>query len=53
MLPGRTSIYEKTNKLIPPFEQKHDDNFLNDKSIDVEQLAFNSVKDKLLEIAAQ
>ena len=45
MLPGRTSIYDKTNKLIPEHEHKVDNKFMNDKKIDVEQLAFNSVKD--------
>ena len=30
-----------------------DDSFLHDKSLDIEQLAFNSVSDKLYEIAKQ
>jgi hypothetical protein len=53
MLRGRTSIYQKTSQLIPSQEKTTENSFLNDKSIDIEQLAFDSVSDKLLEIARQ
>ena len=51
LLPGRTSIYQKTNQLIPPYEKTIDNSFMNDKSLDIEQLAFNSVKEQLFDIA--
>ena len=51
MLPGRTSIYNKTNTLIPQVEHTINDKFLLDKTLDIEQLAFNSVSDKLYDIA--
>ena len=51
MLRGRTSIYQRTSQLIPSQEKTAESSFLNDKSIDIEQLAFDSVSDKLLEIA--
>lgn len=51
LLPGRTSIYQRTNQLLPPFEVQTDNSFMRDKSLDIEQLAFNSVSDKLYEIA--
>jgi len=51
MLRGRTSIYQRTSQLIPSQEKTAESSFLNDKSIDIEQLAFDSVSEKLLEIA--
>lgn len=51
LLPGRTSIYHKTNQLLPPFEKSLDNSFMQDKKLDIEELAFNSVSDKLYEIA--
>ena len=51
LLPGRTSIYQKTNQLIPPYEKTIDNSFMSDKSLDIEQLAFNSVKEQLFDIA--
>ena len=53
LLPGRTSIYKKTNHLFAQLDQSIDDSFLSDKTLDIEQLAFNSVSDKLVEIARQ
>lgn len=51
MLRGRGSIYQKTSQLIPPFERNEDDSFLRTKNMDIEQLAFDSVSDKLVGIA--
>ena len=53
LLPGRTSVYQKTYQLLPPFEKSIDNSFMRDKSLDIEQLAFNSVSEKLYEIARQ
>ena len=51
LLPGRTSVYQKTNLLVPVHERVHDNSFLHDKSINVEQMAFNQVSDDLIGIA--
>ena len=36
LLPGRTSIYQKTNQLIPSYEKTIDNSFMSDKSLDIE-----------------
>ena len=51
MLPGRSTVFQKTSKLIPPFERQTDDSFLTNKDTDIESLAFNSVSDQLYDIA--
>ena len=51
LLPGRTSVYQKTNQLIPVHERVHDSSFLQNKKIDIEQMAFNQVSEDLLGIA--
>jgi len=53
MLRGRTSVFQKTSQLIPVQEKSTDSSFLNNKSVDIEQLAFDTVSDRLLEIAKQ
>lgn len=43
LLPGRSSVYEKTSQLIPPYQRSTDSSFFGKKEVELEQLAFNSV----------
>mmetsp|Transcript_25026 Transcript_25026/g.33552 ORF Transcript_25026/g.33552 Transcript_25026/m.33552 type:complete len:187 (+) Transcript_25026:705-1265(+) len=51
MLPGRSTIFQKTSHLIPPYERANNETFLNKKESELEDLAFNSVSEELYDIA--
>lgn len=55
-MPGRTSIYQKTNQLIPAYDTANDTSFMNDPNFQEEELykqAFKSVSKELNEVARQ
>lgn len=51
MLPGRSTVFQKTSHLIPPYERKPNDSYLEKKEDELQDLAFKSVSDELYEIA--
>ena len=54
LLPGRSTIFQKTARLIPPIKRQAEDNILfGRREADLEELAFNSVSEELYGIARE